>query len=156
MTQLEALKNVVESIDNKVLQVIFLGDWLEDINFHKEAAEVRGWLSPVQNAWYEELHKLHIARRENMYSATHYEGLKNDGYTSDIHEKAVQCMRERSNAVAFVNHYAFSESDLFNIKLVSDMVRGLNYIWGWGVENDLYTNKTEFLNTLRGLVGGDE
>lgn len=151
MTQLEALTRIVESFNDYRMAIIFLGDWLEDINYHTEAAEVRGWLHPTQAEWYEHLQMLHIARKRSFYSDDHYKYLFENGYTSAVHEKAVEKIRSK-DGLAFVEHFDFSDTDLRNIELVEDMVRGMNYIWGWGVENKLYPSKEEFMATLKKLV----
>ena len=131
MTQLQAINNIIDTF-SPLCRAIFISDWLEDINWHKEN---RLFVEALPKDWtnkWEILHELSMARNEAHHSLQHRIHLKESGYFSDEAKKAIENINV-DGSVYFKGHRIDSEN-LYDYERTQKMYQALNYIYGWGLD----------------------
>lgn len=130
ITQKEALKNIIESIDDEVIRTHAIYEWLEDINWHTEARLLSETLTKYQSAMLDNLQTVDYILNPRNYCDEFINQFETENPTirTDI--------RKQSNGLVFYKDYVFDRSKLSDFRTAKSFYRTFNLIFGWGINGD--------------------
>jgi hypothetical protein len=148
MTQKEAIKNIVETFDDRRLAYQFIFNWLEDINWHRENTILSEQLNKHDFRYLDALERLYQATHQGNYAHQYIVDL----LANDL-ELAGALVDIENKRVAFYRGYRFDSEHLHEFDK-TQFYRAFNYIWGWGITTAdwVKTSGPEFVDEVIELV----
>ena len=136
MTQKEAIKNIIESMDNRLCSIIFVSNWLEDINWHSENTMLVEKLSKEQTDKWEVMRNLNYIIHSSNYSDVFVDEFKQTE-EAKLYIEAVRYTKENKANGYWVrlnrwNNF-ISKDEMFSYNKAETFYNCFNYIWGWGI-----------------------
>jgi hypothetical protein len=131
MTQKEALKNIIETFEDKKLAYAFVFKWLEDINWHSENTLLSEKLDKYEMQYLDNLEVVYMATHEGEYSHDFVKKLIAD----DLELQKVKAKFEDDNSEGYFNYRgnSFSRVKLYDYAK-TNYYKAFNYIFGWGMD----------------------
>lgn len=139
MNQREMLETFI-SYMNHDMRLIFVNDWLEDMNWHGESEELRQFHMETEmvERWgvYE---KMQIAINRNSYSKSHFDGLDKDMLLAP-YIMAVEHMREWDwcDIVENGKHYRVNREEMMDYNMTQEFYKAMSYAFGWGIDSSCW------------------
>jgi hypothetical protein len=146
-TQQQALTELCKGF-RPFIRRAFLYEWLQDINWHAEAALLLEGFSDQHAELIAHLKKFHIARNEYYYSTEYFTHLKKAIKLSD-HIKILQDIREKEEGF-FMNGIFISPDVMQEFEKAMSAYGTVACIYGWGID------KSEFNGHIKGKALVDE
>jgi hypothetical protein len=151
MTQQEHLKHYLE-FSSRFEKIVFIHEWLEDINYHTEAAMILAMATDRELKMLNDLFHLHIASNESSYKKERWNYfLKNNILDTDA-IKAYQDYREVGNEYIVYRGANYKDSDLIGYRNIQDSFNVFSKIFGFGIENEWCSNKESFVESLKEII----
>lgn len=157
MTQKEAIKNILETIETPAFRKEFIYQWLKDINWHREAALFAEQTPEEQRALINEYQKLDYILNASGYSADFvYNWMDEHDVTYNDARVAHLSMSNYNGRLTLnidgLDHY-FSVSQARDFSVIREY-KTINHIWGWGLDKSWQSNGQgqAFVNELWAML----
>lgn len=137
MTQKEALKNVLSTIENPIAKKWAVLNWLQDINFHTEYGMIDEDLKETETDTINDVQELLYVLYPSDYSRPFVLGFYEDHDEWGKYSRRKKARENYQNhSLVFVNDRPYSTDAIFDFHLADTFYRTFNRIFGWGLNTD--------------------
>ena len=139
MTQKQAVKNIIEAFDNRLIAKHFISNWLEDINWHTENGLLGDSFTKEDDIKIEALSELNCILNSSDYSESYIDEFK-ETETGKKAQEAINYAKTYKSDIFHYRGYGFSKNMLFEFRRAEAFYICLNYIFGWGIDTTDWTS----------------
>lgn len=153
MTQKEAIKNLIQTFNNKFNAKVFISNWLEDMNWHTENGLFCETFTEEENRKYEQLTNINYIYSSSKYSQEFVDNFKQTEPGKAIVEAIREAKENKRDRIYLKDGrfpYSFTFNQLHDFNKAETFYTCFNYIWGWG------TIPSEWLSGASGQKFVDE
>ena len=149
MNTLETLKTVVKEM-NEFERRVYVSYWLEDINFHSENSMICEKFTEKEKERVNMLEKLALCASYSFFSKSHWDSMKTYGYIDDKFIAQYTSWQEEDFRNSF-EHTTITKECISKFK-TAQRHEAMIALWGWGVCNDSWKNKEQFVRDVEEII----